>query len=76
MTYRIVYRSAFIRHGRWVPKIAYTVNEKPAIIEGAPDCAYNTRDEALQTGVPLLEADLMDVLTEAEGVCISVDKPE
>ncbi len=74
MAFKIIYRSAILRHGRWVPKIAYIVNEKPAIVFGAPDCAYNTRAEAL-AAVPQLEADLRDVLTGAQGIEICPDPP-
>ncbi len=74
MKFEIVYRSAITRHGRWVPKIAYKIDGMPAIVEGAPDCAYNTRAEAL-AAVPQLEADLRLVLAGAEGVEICPAPP-
>ena len=76
MSFRIVYKSATLHHGRWHSKIAYIVQvkdvEKPCILESF--CGYTTRDEAIEH-MPELEADLLDLMHGVANV-INVESEE
>ncbi len=43
---RILFRGVTLHKGKWLPKVAYILAGKRAILEGDPRCPYNTRDEA------------------------------